>query len=270
MPHVGRHRWDGKTLGDWASTLDGAAGLVNLVGKSVDCRKTPGNVREITDSRVDSCRVLGEACRGVNNPPPVWLQCATAHIVGDPMPPDTLCDDTTPPGPLHEMAPRVGVAWELAFDQARLPHQRGVALRISFVLGPGGGAMNRLSILTRLGLGGTVGPGDQWISWISLHDLNRLWLAALVDPAYRGVYVTTAPHPVTNRDFMRALRHAYRRPWSPPAPSWAVRLASRRLMNTDPDLALKGRRCVPTRLVEERGFTFDHPHLDTALAAMTG
>ena len=265
---VSWHRWDNATVGDWAAALDGAAGLVNLVGKSVDCRKTPANVREIHLSRVDSCRVLGEACRAVSTPPPVWLQCATAHIVGDPEPLETVCDESTPPGPLKEMAPRVGVAWEEAFDEAKLPDQRGVKLRISFVLGEGGGAMKRLVKVTKLGLGGTVGSGDQWISWITLRDLNRLWLATLRDERYEGVYIATAPNPVTNRDFMKALRQTCHRPWSPPAPAIGVKLASRWLMNTDPELALKGRRCVPTRLTEEHGFTFEDPEVGPALAAL--
>lgn len=129
-------QWDARTLGDWSACLDGAAALVNLVGRSVDCRKTPENKRVILESRIDSCRVLGQALRAVDRPPPVWIQSATAHIVGDPEPRDTLCDESTPPGPLHEMAPSVGVAWERAFKEAKLPEQRGVILRISFVLAP--------------------------------------------------------------------------------------------------------------------------------------
>jgi uncharacterized protein (TIGR01777 family) len=266
-PDVHWHEWDGKTLGDWSACLDGAAGLINLVGRTVDCRKTPANVQEIHDSRVNSCWVLGEACRKVNSPPPVWLQSATAHIVGDPVPLDTLCDESTPPGPMHEMAPRVGVAWEQAFDEAKLPEQRGVKCRISFVLGHGGGAFATLARLTKLGLGGTVGHGKQYISWVHLHDLNRLWLDALTDPAYAGVYIVTAPHPVTNRRFMQAMRQTFRRPWSPPAPAIGVRLASRFILNTDPELALLGRRCVPTRL-QRQGFTFDYPDIDSALAEL--
>lgn len=257
--------WDAKTIGPWAAALDGAAAVVDLVGKSVDCRKTPANVQEVLDSRLDSCRVLGEAMRSVAAPPPVWLQSGTAHIIGDPRPKDTVCDESTPPGPRGEMAPRVGVAWERAYAEAKLPTQRGVVLRISFVLGHDGGAMDRLRRVTKLGLGGTVGPGDQWISWLHRDDLNRLCLAMIQDPAYDGVYMVTAPHPLANRDFMRALRKAYGRPWSPPAPSWGVRLACRLLLNSDPELALEGRRCVPTRLVKEHGFSFRYPTIDAAL-----
>ncbi len=257
--------WDACTLGPWAEAMDGATAVVNLVGRSVDCRKTPNNKREILESRINSCRVLGEAMRAVSNPPPVWIQSATAHIIGDPQPPETICDESTPPGPMQEMAPSVGVAWEKAFNQAKLPQQRGVIMRISFVLGAHGGAMQRLKKVTKLGLGGTVGSGRQWISWIAQHDLNRLILAAIKDAAYEGVYMVTAPQPVTSRDFMREMRRAYNRPWSPPAPAIGVRLACRFILNSDPELALLGRRCVPTRLRDEHDFSFEYPTLVQAL-----
>ena len=273
-------RWDARTDGDWGDTLRGADAVVNLVGRSVDCRKTAENREVILRSRVDSVAALGAACRRLHaespgSAPPVWVQGSTAHIVGDPEPWDRVCDESTPNGPLDEVAPGVGVAWEAAFDKHRLPEptQRGVALRISFVLGrpnPGGaGALGRLGLLTRLGLGGTVGSGRQWMSWLHQDDLNRMVLHAIEDPSMRGVYMATAPEPVTNRDFMRALRSAYGRPWSPPAPALGVRLACRFVLNTDPELALLGRRCVPTRLVSE-GFAFEHATLGSALSAVVG
>jgi uncharacterized protein (TIGR01777 family) len=257
--------WDAKSLGEWSACLDGATAVVNLVGRSVDCRKTEENKRVILESRVQSCRVLGQAMSTVSRPPPVWIQSATAHIVGDPDPPDTICDETTPPGPISEMAPSVGVAWEQAFTESKLDNQRGVVLRISFVLGPRGGAMSRLRKVTKIGLGGTVGSGKQWISWIHQDDLNRLVVCAIEDDSYSGVYVVTSPEPVTNRQFMHAMRRAYRRPWCPPAPAIGVRLVCRFLLNTDPELALLGRRCVPNRLLNEHDFQFRYATLDNAL-----
>jgi uncharacterized protein (TIGR01777 family) len=257
--------WDAESLGEWSACLEGAAAVVNFVGRSVDCRKTEENKRVILESRVKSCQVLGQAMTAVRRPPPVWIQSATAHIVGDPEPQDTICDEATPPGPLDEMAPRVGVAWERAFTAAKLAEQRGVVLRISFVLGPQGGAMSRLKKITKLGLGGTVGSGKQWISWIHLDDLNRLILSAIEDESFSGVYMVTAPEPVTNRQFMRAMRTAYGRPWCPPAPAIGVRLACRFLLNTDPELALLGRRCHPNRLLKEHDFEFLYPTLEQAL-----
>lgn len=259
-------QWDAQTLaGGWADCLDGASAIVNLVGRSVDCRKTAHNKRIILESRVNSCLAIGAALRAVDRPPPVWIQSATAHIVGDPVPLDTICDESTPPGPMHEMAPFVGVKWEQAFHDAKLPQQRGVIMRISFVLGAGGGPFRRLSTLTRRGLGGTVGSGKQWISWIHQHDLNRLIISAIGDAAYRGVYMVASPNPVTNREFMRALRRAYGMPWSPPAPAIGVKLACRLLLDTDPELALLGRRCAPTRLIKEHGFRFEFPTIEAAL-----
>lgn len=110
-----------------------------------------------------------------------------------------------------------------------------------------------------------MGHGRQWMSWVHEHDMNRLWLAALTDDAYRGAYMATAPEPVPNRVFMRELRRACRRPWSPPAPALAVRFGARFLLRTDPELALLGRRVVPSRLIAEHGFRFDYPKIGPAL-----
>jgi len=178
--------WDARTPGDWMSVLDGAAGLVNLVGRSVDCIKTPDHCDEILRSRVEATRVLGVACRAVASPPPVWVQMATAHIYGDP--PSVVCDEESPFG--YGLAPTVGRAWEEAFAAAVLPTQRGVVLRTSFVIGrdrgAGGGALAKLKTLARFGLGGRVGSGTQGMSWIHEHDLNRLFERALTDPSMQG------------------------------------------------------------------------------------
>ncbi len=262
LPGVTYRVWDNETVGDWVGDLDGCAGLINLVGKSVDCRKTPAERKEIFASRVDSCRVLGEALQRCDTPPRVWVQAGTAHRVGDPLPEDVVCDEQTPLG--EGLAPEVARAWEEAYGQALLPGQRGVMMWTSFVLGREGGALARLNQLTRWGLGGTVGSGRQWISWIHESDWVRLTLAMLDDVAYEGSYMVTAPNPVTNRAFMGELRRAWGRPWSPPAPALAVRLGARWLLRTDPELALLGRRCVPTRL-EKQGFEFDWPDLPAAL-----
>jgi uncharacterized protein (TIGR01777 family) len=136
-------------------------------------------------------------------------------------------------------------------------------LRISFVLGPGGGVLGTLSRLTRCFLGGAVGTGRQYISWIHIRDLNRIVRRAIEDESMRGLYNATGPHPVTNAQFMRALRRALHRPWSPPTPAWAVRLGCF-FMRTEPVLALTGRRVKPKRLLEER-FSFMYPTLPEAL-----
>lgn len=256
--------WDAGTVGPWAAELDGAAAVVNLVGRSVDCRKTEANLRLIRESRVESVRALAAACARCSRPPAAWVQAATAHIYGDTA--DEIFDESSPIG--RGFAPEVGSAWERALAEADLPGCRRVVLRISFVLGPGGGAMRTLSRVTRWFLGGTIGSGRQYLSWVHQADMNAIFLRAVTRPDMSGVYVATAPNPVTNREFMRQLRSAFRRPWSPPVPAPVVRLGSW-LMRTDPELALLGRRCVPTRLLAE-GFAFRFPTLPEALGDLAG
>lgn len=262
-------RWDARTPGDWQSSLDGASGLVNLVGRSVDCVKTPDHQDEILRSRVEATAALGAAMRSIARPPPVWVQMSTAHIYGDP--PTAVCDEDSPTG--VGLAPLVGRAWEAAFDAAALASQRKVVLRTSFVIGrdvgAGSGAMSRLKQVVRLGLGGTVGSGRQGISWIHESDMNRIFESALVDPRMQGVYVATSPNPVPQKQFMRELRRAMRVPIGLPALEWMVRIGAPLLLRTDPELALYGRYAVPRRLKEE-GFEFEFPNLAESLADVVG
>jgi uncharacterized protein (TIGR01777 family) len=223
--------WDGRTLGEWRRELDGAAGLINLTGRSVDCIKTPDHQDEILRSRVESTRVLGQAVRAIDTPPPVWAQMSTAHIVGDP--PDAICDEDSPPG--YGLASFVAQAWEQEFQASVLPSQRAVVLRTSFVLGRnrgvGWGALARLAKLTRMGLGGRIGSGRQGLSWIHEIDLNRLFERALVDSMMKGTYIASSPHPVPQRDFARELRRALRMPLGLPATSWMVRFGAHWLLH---------------------------------------
>lgn len=261
--------WDGRSLGDWQVALDGAAGLVNLAGRTVDCIKTPDHQDEILRSRVESTRVLGEAMRSLENPPPVWVQMGTAHIYGDP--PRVVCNEDSPYG--VGLAPMVGQAWEHAFHKAVLPRQRGVILRTSFVLGrdrgAGGGALARLRMITRLGLGGRVGSGSQGMSWIHEDDMNGLFLQALQDESMHGAYIASSPNPVSQIEFMRALRTAMGIPIGLPAAAWMVRIGATLLLRTDPDLILFG-RYVNSRRLEEVDFSFRFPVLKEALADLLG
>lgn len=255
--------WDARRPGDWVRHLDGASGLVNLAGRSVDCVKTPDHCDEILRSRVEATRALGEAVRGVERPPPVWVQMGTAHRYGDP--PEIVCDEDSAFG--YGLAPVVGEKWEEAYERGRPEGMRGVLLRTSFVLGRSGGALPRLERLVRWGLGGTVGHGRQGMSWIHERDMSRLFERALGDEGMEGAYVATAPRPVSNADFMRTLRRVLRRPAGLPAAAWMVRLGAPLLLRSDPELALYGRYCVPSRL-EREGFAFEHPELEPALRAL--
>jgi len=261
--------WDARTLGEWSAELDGAAGLVNLAGRSVDCIKTTAHKDEILRSRVESTRVLGEALRSVASPPPVWVQMSTAHIYGDP--PRDVCDETSALG--EGFAPTVGRAWESAFESSVLPAQRRVVLRTSFVIGrdrgAGGGALSRLTTLAKFGLGGAVGSGTQGLSWIHELDMNRLFERGLHDGRMSGTYIATAPNPLSQREFMLSLRKRIGMPIGLPAAGWMVRIGAPLFLRTDPELALFGRYLVSTRLRAE-GFEFRFPTLERALADLLG
>lgn len=252
--------WDGRTPGAWCDALDGAQALVNLTGRSVDCRYHAANRREIVASRVDSVAALAAGIARCVSPPRVWVQASTTAIYGEAG--DAVLDETAAPN--VGFSPEVAKAWEKAFNDAYVPGVRKVLLRISFVLGRDGGALRKLALLTRLGLGGAVGTGRQWVSWIHHRDLDRMVAWAVRDERVSGLYHATSPSPVTNDAFMRELRRALHRPWSPRTPAWAVEIGSV-LMRTESELALKGRRCVPAKAVRE-GFAFEHPELAAALA----
>jgi uncharacterized protein len=258
------HFWDGRNLGDWTETLDGADAIFNLAGRSVNCIKTPDHQDEILRSRVESTRALGEAMRAVKSPPSVWVQMSTAHIYGDP--PTAVCDEESAEG--IGFAPTIGRAWETAFTESKLPNQRGVIMRTSFVIGrdrgAGGGALATLGLIARLGLGGKVGKGSQGMSWIHENDLNGVFSKAIADESMNGVYIASSPNPVSQMEFMRTLRKVIGMPIGLPAFEWMVRIGAPLLLRTDPELALYGRYVVSKRLAEE-GFVFQFPELELAL-----
>ncbi|MFK7789445.1 MAG: TIGR01777 family oxidoreductase [Phycisphaeraceae bacterium] len=253
-------KWDGRTVGDWASELVGASAVVNLTGRTVDCRKTPDRCDEILRSRVESVNVLGEALRACEDRPRVWVQAATAHIYGDP--PEVICDESAEFG--YGLAPFVAQRWEAAFQAACPSDMRAVVLRTSFVLGTTGGAFPVLRRLASLGLGGKIGSGKQWISWLHIDDMVRIFMRAIDDESMAGIYNVTAPNAVTNANFMRSLRCAIGMSIGLPSPGWLVRLGAATLLDTDAELPLYGRNIVPKRLLDE-GFAFSHAELDTAL-----
>ena len=251
--------WDGSSVGDWARVLEGAAAVVNFTGKSVNCRYTPSNRREILESRLRSVEALGRALNACTIPPPVWVQAASLAIYGSPG--ATLCDETAPPG--SGFSVEVCQLWEEAFTNYAVRSVRKVLLRIGFVLGAGGGALEPLARLARLGLGGPAGSGHQYISWLHVADLNRMLLWAIDSKDAVGTYNATGPTPITNADFMTTLRRAVGRPWSPPVPAWMVKVGAW-AMRTEPELVLSGRRCIPQRAIAQ-GFKFTHSALDAAL-----
>ena len=255
-------RWDGEHVGEWASALNGAEAVVNLTGKNINCRHTEKNRREIISSRVDSVHALGEAIAQCAAPPKVFVQASGVGYYGDTG--DRVADEDFPLG--NDFPAGVCRLWEGAFDALSLPGTRKVILRLGAVLGRNGGALAMLEKLTRWFLGGAVGSGRQFVSWIHVADVVRMFEAALQQPELSGVFNATSPRPVTNSDFMRELRRTLHRPWSPPVPAPLAR-AGAWLMGSDGELALTSCRAVPRRFVQH-GFDFQLPDLRDALAAL--
>lgn len=267
--------WDGRTLGPWAAELDGADAVINLAGRSVSCRYTDANLRLMMNSRVDSTRVLGQAIARAGQPPAVWLQMSTATIYadarsrGDGRPHDEatgIIGGDEPDVPLYwEYSVRIARRWEQAQADADTPGTRRVALRTAMVMSPDrGGIFDYLSWMTRLGLGGAVAGGRQYVSWIHGEDFVRAVEFLLERDDLHGPVNLTAPDPVPQRDLMRSLRAAWRRPVGLPATRWMAEIGALAL-RTDTELLLKSRRVVPGRLLEA-GFTFAHPVWDAAAA----
>jgi len=265
--------WDARTLGPWAQEIDGADVVVNLAGHTVNCRYTPANRRAITQSRVDSTRVVGEAIARADAPPRTWLQMSTATIYahrydapndeetgilggGEPDLPDTW-----------RFSLDVVDAWEKTLAEAPTPQTRKVALRAAMIMDPDpGGVFDTLLGLVRRGLGGRVADGRQYVSWIHHEDFTRMvsWLAERED--VEGAVNAAAPHPLPYAEFMRALREAWGARVGLPATRWMLEVAAV-LMRTESELALKSRRVVPGRALAG-GFAFRHPGWPEAARAL--
>src|SRR5262245_8677844 len=256
--------WDAETAGGWASELDGADVVINLTGRSVNCRYGAANRRLILDSRVRSTRAVGRAIAAAARPPRVWLQMSTATIYAHRH--DAPNDEAT--GVLGGAEPglpdtwrfsvEVARAWEQALAEAEVPHTRKVALRAAMVMSPDrGGVFDVLLGLVRRGLGGRAGDGRQFVSWVHDRDFVRAidWLIGR--EGFEGAVNVAAPNPVPNTEFMRALRAAWGSRFGLPASGWVL-AAGAFLMRTETELVLKSRRVVPGRLLEA-GFTFEFP-----------
>jgi hypothetical protein len=262
-------RWDGRTVGAWSSELAGAA-VVNLAGELVDRRPTRAAIELLTRSRVEPTLALATAAAGLDEPVSVWLQASTTAIYGDAG--DRLVDEHTPVADGPPQMAGVARAWEEAAIGVHAHRQ--VLLRTSVVLDRNTLALDRLTLLVRLGLGGRFGSGRQWFSWIHVGDWLRIahWcleptgaaVAAVAARPPSGVLVATAPHPVRNAELMAELRRALHRPAAPPTPAPLIRLGAV-LLRTDPALALTGRRAV-SALLAQAGFEFTRPELSGALA----
>jgi hypothetical protein len=256
--------WDGAKLGEWAEELDGSDVVINLTGRSVNCRYSRKNRQEIVDSRVASTRVLGEAISRAQRPPQVWLQASTATIYAHRF--DAPNDEATGRIGGSELdAPStwkfsidVAREWEHALSEVNVRQTRKILLRSAMTMSPDhGGIFDTLLGLVKRGLGGRAGDGRQFVSWIHYEDFIRAtwWLVEHEEVA--GVVNLAAPHPLPNADFMRILREESGTRFGLPAMKWMLEIGAV-FMRTETELILKSRRVVPGRLLDH-GFEFKYP-----------
>ena len=261
--------WDGRSLGPWAGAVDGADAVINLAGRSVNCRYSRANLREMMDSRVLSTRAVGRAIAGAARPPRAWLQMSTATIYVHRF--DAPNDEATgrlggdePDVPAHWRASvEIAVAWEQALREADTPATRKVALRTAMVMSPQrGGAFDLLLRLTRWGLGGPIAGGRQFVSWIHERDFVRAVEFLLEREDIDGPVNVAAPGPLPQRDVMAALRSAMSRPVGLSTTRWMAEVGAL-FLRTETELVLKSRRVVPGRLLDA-GFHFEFPEWGAA------
>jgi uncharacterized protein (TIGR01777 family) len=263
--------WDGRTRGDWAREVDGADVVFNLAGRSVNCRYTLANLREMMDSRVESTRVVGEAIGAAARPPRVWLQMSTGTIYAHRF--DAPNDEATgliggdePDAPAYwRRSIEIAQAWERTLAEAATPATRKVALRTAMVMSPdAGGVFDVLLGLVRRGLGGASAGGRQYVSWIHDRDFVRAAELLIARDDLDGPVNLASPGPLPQRDFMAALRAAWGRRVGLPAARWMLEVGAF-FLRTDTELLLKSRRVVPGRLLDA-GFTFEFPEWHAAAA----
>jgi uncharacterized protein (TIGR01777 family) len=261
--------WDGKNIGGWTEEFEDALAVVNLAGRSVNCRYHARNRKEILDSRIDSTRAVGEAIRQRKQPPRVWLNSSTATIYRHSL--DGAWDEAGEIGAAAEakdvFSVDVANAWESSVDEIATPATRKVILRSAMVLGLGANSVfPMLRRLARFGLGGKMASGRQFVSWIHHEDFCRAieWLIEHEDLS--GIVNLAAPNPLPNREMMRIFRHVCGVPIGLPAPLWLLEIGTF-LLRTETELVIKSRRVIPKRL-KEAGFTFRFRDMESAVRAL--
>jgi uncharacterized protein (TIGR01777 family) len=261
--------WDGRTLARWAEELEGALAIVNLAGRSVNCRYDAENRREILNSRIDSTRVVGRAILGCKAAPRAWLNASTATIYRHSL--DRAWDETgeigSDPAAKDAFSVEVARAWEAVVAEIETPATRKVTMRMAMVLGFGENSVfPMLRRLSRFGLGGRMGSGRQAVSWIHHEDFCRAieWLILRDD--FSGVVNIAAPNPISNGEMMRLFRRVCGVPVGLPAPLWLLEIGTF-LLRTETELVIKSRCVVPKRL-EAAGFTFRFREMQAAVHAL--
>jgi uncharacterized protein len=258
--HITYWHWDGRHVEPhWQAAIDGCDLVINLAGRSVNCRYTRHNRQEILDSRVNATKAIGQAIHESTIPPKLWINAASATIYrhAEDRPQDEYTGEVG-----DDFSMRVCKCWEGAFFGQRTPFTRKIALRTAITLGEGG-VLVPYSRLIKCGLGGRQGSGKQMYSWVHIEDIGRAIEWFFDHPELEGAFNIVAPGPVTNAQFMSSLRRAEGRRFGLPAPAWLLKLGAA-FIRTETELVLKSRWVLPTKL-ERTGFVFSYPWLEGAL-----
>lgn len=252
--------WDAREMGDWIAEIEWADVVINLTGKSVDCRYTEENKRLILASRLDSTAILSKAIAKAENPPLTWLNAASSTIYVH-SEKQEMTEDEGIIGADFSM--NVCKEWEACFFKDDLDHTRRVALRTSIVLGKNGGAYPKIRLLTKLFFGGKQANGAQFISWIHATDFCRAVEFTLNHPEIVGPINIVAPKPIRNKDFMKLVQKSLNRPFGIGQSRWLLEIGAK-FLGTETELLLKSRNVIPERLLES-GFTYEFGEIETCL-----
>jgi uncharacterized protein (TIGR01777 family) len=256
-------QWDASSIGNWTKELEGCDVLMNLTGKSVDCRYTDANKKEILRSRVDSTRILGQVLEGMENPPKLWMNSSTATIYRY-SEDEEMTEYNGEYG--NDFSMTVAKTWEAAFNESKLNQTRKVALRISLVLGKSGGVYPVLKRLAKFGVAGKMGSGKQRFAWVHIDELKSIAQYIIDHEAISGPVNCTVPGPITNKEFLKDLRKSIGVPFGIPQPKFLLKIGGV-LLGTESELILKSRYAVPQVLLDA-GYKFQYTEAPKALAQL--
>jgi uncharacterized protein (TIGR01777 family) len=252
--------WNAKDLGNWTKDLENTEALINLTGKSVDCRYTEANKKEILDSRINSTNLLGLAVNLCKNPPKVWFNSSTATIYKSSL----VKQNTEETGDIgDDFSMNIAKSWENAFYSINNSKVRKIALRTSIVMGKNGGAITPLKNLTKLGLGGKQASGNQKVSWIHELDFARAIHFLMNNNELDGNFNLSVKNPTNNKILMQTMRKVLKVPFGISHPIWLLKFGAK-LIGTETELVLKSRNVIPKRLLDN-GFKFLYQDIDLAL-----